>query len=105
MGKRPSPRARCLDAGVTFAGYCSDVTRTYVKGDSGEAQLFKQVIAGVEALQQRCCAQATLYKPYEELHEEAHAMVASVLREAGISRLSSEELVESGITRKFLPHG
>ncbi len=94
-----------LDAGATFAGYCSDVTRTYVKGNSGEAQAFKQLIDGVESLQQRSCTQAQLYKPYEELHEEAHSAVAGVLRELGVSRLSTEELVSTGITRTFFPHG
>ena len=44
-------------------------------------------------------------KPYQELHDESHRLVAAVLREVGIGKLSAEELVDSGITRAFYPHG
>jgi Xaa-Pro dipeptidase len=105
-GKRAAPaQSLLLDAGATFAGYCSDVTRTWVKGASAQAESFKELVAGVERLQQRSCDNVTLYKPYEELHDEAHLMVAGVLRELGISKLSAEELAETGITRAFFPHG
>ena len=94
-----------LDAGAGFAGYGSDITRTYAKGQGGAVDLFRQLIAGVEELQQKSCAAARHYKPYEDLHDESHHLVGRVLRDLGVSKLSTEELVSTGITRAFFPHG
>ena len=94
-----------LDAGAAFSGYCSDVTRTWVKGAGAAASAFAGVVAGLERAQQELCAGATPGKLYEALHDEAHRKVAGVLREAGVSTLSAEELVGAGVTRAFFPHG
>jgi Xaa-Pro dipeptidase len=94
-----------LDAGASFAGYCSDVTRTWVKGGGVAASAFAGVVHGLERMQQELCAEATVGKPYEALHDEAHRKLAGVLRESAVSTLSEEELVSSGATRAFLPHG
>jgi Xaa-Pro dipeptidase len=104
--KRAAPAGSLLlDAGACFAGYCSDITRTWVKGGGASAAAFAQVVLGVEAMQQRLCAAVRVGMPYEELHEESHRQVAQILREVGISKLSAEELVKRGITRAFYPHG
>src|SRR5438067_95407 len=104
--KRAQPAQSLLvDAGACFAGYCSDVTRTWVKGSGAAASAFAQLISGMEAMQQRLCAQVRVGMPYEELHDDSHRQVAGILREAGISRLSEDELVSRGITRAFYPHG
>src|SRR5437870_655016 len=94
-----------VDAGASFAGYCSDITRTWVKGGGAAASAFAQLVAGMEAMQQRLCSQVKVGMPYEELHDESHRQVADVLREVGISRLPAEELVSRGVTRAFYPHG
>ena len=104
--KRAQPAQSLLvDAGACFAGYCSDVTRTWVKGSGAAASAFAQLISGMEAMQQRLCAQVRVGMPYEELHDNSHRQVAGILREAGISRLPEDELVSRGITRAFYPHG
>ncbi len=104
--KRAQPAQSLLvDAGACFAGYCSDVTRTWVKGSGATASAFAQLISGMEAMQQRLCAQVRVGMPYEELHDDSHRQVAGILREAGISRLPEDELVSRGITRAFYPHG
>jgi len=104
--KRAQPAQSLLvDAGACFAGYCSDVTRTWVKGGGAAASAFAQLVAAMEAMQQRLCARVRVGMPYEELHDESHRQVAEVLREAGISRLSADELVSRGVTRAFYPHG
>ena len=104
--KRAQPAQSLLvDAGACFAGYCSDVTRTWVKGSGAAASAFAQLISGMEAMQQRLCAQVRVGMPYEELHDDSHRQVAGILREAGISRLPEDELVSRGITRAFYPHG
>jgi Xaa-Pro dipeptidase len=104
--KKPmAAQSLLLDAGASFAGYCADITRTWVKGSGAGATAFAQLVAAVEALQQRLCTSVRSGTPYEELHDQSHRFVAEALREVGVSRLSPDELVSSGITRAFFPHG
>jgi Xaa-Pro dipeptidase len=42
---------------------------------------------------------------YPELHVHAHHVLANVLREHGIVRMSAESAVASGVTSAFFPHG
>src|SRR6266478_6415312 len=104
--KRARPAQSLLvDAGASFAGYGSDITRTWVKGGGAGASAFSQLVAGMEAMQQRLCSQVRVGMPYEALHDDSHRQVAGILREVAISRLSVDELVSRGITRAFYPHG
>jgi Xaa-Pro dipeptidase len=104
--KKPrGARSLLLDAGAACLGYCSDITRTWVKGGGAEASAFGALVAGVEAMQKRLCAAAKAGLPYEELHEESHRQVGAILREVGIAKTSAEEAAARGITRAFYPHG
>src|ERR1700686_4538579 len=104
--KKPmAAQSLLLDAGASFAGYCADITRTWVKGSGAGATAFAQLVAAVEALQQRLWTSVRSGTPYEELNDQSHRFVAEALREVGVSRLSSHQLVSSGITRAFFPHG
>jgi len=103
--QEPGDRSLLLDAGATCFGYASDVTRTYVRGDGEAASLFREVVARLEALQKKACARIELGMPYELLHEAAHRDLATVLRELDLVKLGDAELVDSGVTRLFLPHG
>lgn len=94
-----------LDAGASFCGYDSDVTRTVVRGESGPSQVFAALIDQMNRLQQDLCLAAVAGRPYEDLHNDSHRMVAEALRTVGISVASADELVDSGATRKFFPHG
>src|SRR5712671_5289805 len=104
--KRAQPAQSLLvDAGASFAGYCSDVTRTWVKGGGAAGSAFAGLVAQVEAMQQRLCAQARVGLPYEALHDESHRQVGGILRETGLLKTSGEEAVAAGVTRAFYPHG
>ena len=104
--KRAQPAQSLLvDAGACFAGYCSDVTRTWVKGGGASASAFAGLVAQAEAMQQRLCAQARIGVPYEALHDESHRQVGGILREMGVVKTSGEEAVAGGVTRAFYPHG
>jgi Xaa-Pro dipeptidase len=107
---RKKARARAeesllLDAGAACNGYCSDVTRTYVKGTGATATAFADLLARTEAMQQRLCAGVVAGKPYEALHEDAHRQVAEILSGVGVAKVGAEEIVASGISRAFFPHG
>ena len=104
--KRARPAGSMLvDAGAVFAGYCSDITRTWVKGSGGAASKYAELVSGLERMQQRLCAAVRVGLHYEELHDQSHREAAGVLRDVGISKLPADELVSRGITRAFYPHG
>ena len=102
--ERSPPRERhslLIDAGAEFAGYASDITRTYSAGNPE----FAELIARMERLQQSLCAEVRAGVDWREVHLKAHALTAHVLREAQLIRCSAEEALENGLTRVFLPHG
>lgn len=105
-GRRPSGAATeslLVDAGATCQGYHADITRTWMKGEAGA---FGALLAGMERLQREMTARVVTGIAYERLHDETHGLLAPLLREVGIVRgASDEELVTSGTTRLFLPHG
>lgn len=105
--RTPIPaKSLLLDAGATFRGYASDITRTYVDGDHGDASaLFSDLIQRMESMQRALVASVKIGRPYESLHDEAHERLARILTETGLVRMSTEECVTSGVSRRFLPHG
>jgi len=104
--KRAKPaQSFLLDAGATFAGYGSDVTRTWVKGGGEAASRFTELVTLTDAMQQRLCAGAEAGMQYEALHDESHRQVGGILRQLGIVKTSAEEADKKGITRAFYPHG
>lgn len=98
-----SSQSLLVDAGATCMGYASDITRTAAKGP--EAAPFLALIDAVQKLQTEVIARIKPGLPYESLHDAAHQLLADALRDLGIARASAEELVESGTTRAFFPHG
>ncbi len=98
-------QALLVDAGATFMGYCSDITRTYVKDGSASASAFASLLAGVERFQQSLCDAIAVGEKYEALHNRAHRDVADTLRDAGVLKVSADEAIAGGVTRAFFPHG
>jgi Xaa-Pro dipeptidase len=94
-----------LDAGVTFRGYASDITRTYVKGGGAARATFAELVARIERMQQRLCGEAQVGLRYEVLHQRAHDEVGRILADLGVVRVGAEEAVQTGLTRAFFPHG
>jgi len=94
-----------VDAGAKCLGYGSDITRTHVRGNGAAARRFGQLLDHMEALQQEIIRRIKPGLPYEELHDDAHRLLAAALCEIGIGRGSPEELVARGVTRALFPHG
>ena len=95
-------RSFLIDAGASAAGYASDITRTYAAYGHSE---FQALIDSVDAAPQAFVAKVRAGQSYPELHVHAHHVLANVLREHGIIRMSAESAVASGVTSAFFPHG
>lgn len=90
-----------IDAGAEFAGYASDITRTY----SAEDADFSALIARMDVMQQTLCAGVRAGVDWRDVHLHAHRLTAELLREAEITTCGPDEALASGITSIFLPHG
>ena len=101
-----SPRTLLLDAGASFAGYGSDITRTHAFGGPRAAEAgFEALIAGLDRVQQDLCAMARPGTDWRDIHLAAVERIAGLLREAGVIRCSIAESLENGVARLFFPHG
>lgn len=98
---RPA-RSFLIDAGGSFHGYASDITRTYAHDTGGE---FQALIDAVDAAQLTMCDAVRAGFDYKQLHLDAHLALAGILKDSGISRLSPEAAVETGVSSVFFPHG
>jgi Xaa-Pro dipeptidase len=95
-------RSLLIDAGAEYAGYASDITRTWAGPDS---PAFTALIASLETLQQTISARVRPGVDFVALNAQTHELLGSVLHEHGLVRCSAEEACARGITRTFLPHG
>ena len=94
-------RSMLIDAGAEFRGYASDITRTYAGGD----RAFEQLIASLDAAQQRICAAVKPGTDYRDVHLLAHRLVAGLLHDVGVIRCDADTAVANGVSAVFLPHG
>jgi len=100
--KPPAQRHSLLiDAGAEFAGYASDITRTYSLQDAD----FAALIRSMDEMQQSLCAGVRAGVDWRDVHLRAHQLTATLLREADITTCSAEEAVATGVSSVFLPHG
>jgi Xaa-Pro dipeptidase len=96
-------RVLLIDCGATHAGYASDITRTWTR--DGCDALFRELVGGMERLQQELCAAVRPGLAYPDLHHQAHLKVADLLHETGLIRAGGEDAVVRGLTQPFFPHG
>jgi Xaa-Pro dipeptidase len=94
-------RSFLIDAGAQFRGYAADITRTYARTEGD----FADLVAGLDSVQRQLCDSVTRDADYRDLHLRAHALIAGLLRDAGIISVSPEEAVASGLSSVFFPHG
>jgi Xaa-Pro dipeptidase len=101
----PAARSLLVDAGASAHGYACDITRTEATGGGEAVRIFTELIARVDRMQQELCRRVVPGLAYESLHDQCHALIAPILRELDLVRAGDDELVDSGATRRFLPHG
>jgi Xaa-Pro dipeptidase len=91
-----------IDAGASFHGYASDITRTYAADGAAE---FQALVDAVDDAQRGFVGKVRAGQSYPELHVHAHHVLAGILREHGFIRMSADGAVESGVSSVFFPHG
>ena len=91
-----------IDAGCGELGYASDITRTYAKPADAE---FVALIAAMDRLQQTVCKRVTPGIPFARLHHAAHVLLGNLVEREDLINASPEEIVATGVTRLFFPHG
>ena len=82
-------------------GYASDITRTYSAG----AGVFDELIDAMDVLQRGICDDICVGVDYPSLHLRMHDRLAKLMIDFQIASGSVESLVQTGVTRAFLPHG
>ncbi|WP_028113180.1 Xaa-Pro dipeptidase [Ferrimonas kyonanensis] len=95
-------RSFLLDAGASFHGYASDITRTYAFDSQSK---FAELVAAMDAHQQALIATMTPGMRYTDLHLAMHQRVAQMLRQFDLAAGSDEALIANGVTAAFFPHG
>lgn len=98
----PKPvRSFLIDAGASFGGYACDITRTYSAADDE----FAAMIRAVDAAQLQLCDMVRAGTDYARIHLQAHLLLAGVLRDFGVLKVSPEDALASGVSSAFFPHG
>lgn len=102
--KDPHAKVMLIDSGGRIGGYASDITRTYAKEKAHAT--FKNLLAGMETLQQELCSMVNVGVSFKDLHKVCHQKVGSLLIDAGILKnCSPEKSLTLGLTKAFFPHG
>lgn len=91
-----------IDAGTTFNGYASDLTRTYAFESKSE---FADLVAKMEQFKLQIINELSIGVNYLHYHARMHQMISALLAEHQFVRLSAEQIFEEGISRTFFPHG
>ena len=66
---------------------------------------FQALIEAVDAAERGFAAKVVAGQSYPDLHLHAHHVLAGVLRDHGILRMSPEAAVAQGVSAVFFPHG
>jgi len=94
-------RSFLIDAGGSFNGYASDITRTYAFSN-GE---FADMIAFMEQKQLDIISAIEPGNSYVDLHRMTHYKIAETLLEFNLLETNVDTAIETGITTPFFPHG
>jgi Xaa-Pro dipeptidase len=98
----PSPlRSFLIDAGAQYRGYAADITRSYARTSGRFADLCK----AMDKAQLALCEEILAGRDYRDVHLSAHRVLGDVMQKIGLTKLSGQAALESGVTGVFFPHG
>lgn len=98
----PASRSFLIDAGASFHGYASDITRSYATDAGSE---FQALIDAVDAAQIRMGQSVRAGADYKQLHIDAHLTLMGILKDFGVITVSPEAALATGVSFAFFPHG
>lgn len=90
-----------IDAGASFNGYASDITRTYTT----KTHEFADLIKAVNALNLSLINKMKPGLSYVDIHKAAYFGIASILTNFKIVNMAPEDAIAAGIVSTFFPHG
>jgi Xaa-Pro dipeptidase len=90
-----------IDAGADYAGYYSDITRTYAYHDDE----FAKMVDDFDGLQLAIIDELKAGVDYVELHKLTHQKIAEFMVDYNLLYGDPTLAVEQGITSTFFPHG
>lgn len=90
-----------IDAGATYRGYSSDITRTYAKYGG----IFADLIRAMDRLQLSIVSQVRAGDEYTDLHARCHRGISGLLSAFNIVSCDAETAFEEGLSEVFFPHG
>src|SRR3984957_2159549 len=96
-----SLRSFLIDAGAQYRGYASDITRTSAAAPSRFADLCK----AMDKAQLALCEEILAGRDYRDVHLSAHRVLGDVMQKIGLTKLSGQAALETGVTSVFFPHG
>ena len=103
------PRSLLIDAGGSYRGYASDITRTYVKTDttanSEATSVFLDLLERMQRHQDSLIAAIAPGQSYLLLQQLMHRQLGQILVETNILQCSAAEAFEAHLTEAFCPHG
>ncbi len=104
LGRSPpaQPRSFLIDAGASFHGYASDITRSYAHDASSE---FQALIDALDAAQIKMGQGVRKGVDYKRLHVDAHLTLMGILKDFGVITVSPETALKTGVSAAFFPHG
>jgi len=97
-----APLSFLIDAGASFHGYASDITRTYAADSASE---FQALIDAVDQVQVALGQAVRAGVDYKQLHLDAHLRLMGILKDFGVLKVSPEAALASGVSFAFFPHG
>ena len=90
-----------IDAGASFGGYASDITRTY----SYVQDEFQAMVDAVDKAELELCAMVVPGVDYKEIHMATHMKMSQILNDFGVITCSPEAALAGRISNAFFPHG
>lgn len=90
-----------IDAGADYAGYASDITRSYAYRDGEYAALLHEL----DQVQQELVNEVKVGESFADLHWLAHFKIAEILYRNNFVSMDPQDMVAEGITSVFFPCG